>query len=230
MPNTLLPRIHRGPLDVNQGDPEMPSIPHGQPRGSLGVSAAVFLLFSSLLATVALAQEAMPPGQDPGMEAFIAAITPGEPHRYLASLEGEWTYSQAMWEVPGEEPMRATGEATKTMIMEGRYLQEEMHGEMMGQPFEGRGITGFDNIAQQFVGTWIDNMGTGVIAVHGEAADSGDAHTVYGEFTNPMSGEIQKLRMVTRKVDDDRHVFEYYVTQGEGPEVKQMEIEYTRKK
>lgn len=198
--------------------------------GLFGPATAILVLALVSVIPVGAQQEAAPPGQDPGMEAFIAAITPGEPHSYLASLVGEWSYSQAMWHVPDEEPMRATGEATKTMIMDGRYLQEEMRGEMMGQPFVGRGITGYDNLAEQLVGTWIDNMGTGIIAVQGEASEAGDAHTLHGEFTNPMDRQIQKLRMVTRKVDEDRHVFEYYVTMGDGPEMKQMEIEYVRKK
>ena len=44
-----------------------------------------------------------------------------------------------------------------------------------------------------------------------------------------MSGQSLKLRMVTRVEDQDRHVFEYFMTPPGLPEIKQMEIVYTRK-
>ena len=189
----------------------------------------MLLVALALIATPGLCQEMDAQGGGPEMDAFVAAITPGANHEYLAKYAGTWSYTSSMWQAPGQEPMKSQGKSVKSMVMEGRYLQEEMTGEMMGQPFQGRGLTGFDNIAQGIVGTWIDNFGTGIINTTGTVGESMDSHEMSGSFTNPMTSTDEKLRMVTRIVDADRHVFEYYVTVG-GQEVKQMEIEYVREK
>jgi hypothetical protein len=145
-----------------------------------------------------------PAGMDPAaMEAAWAkAATPGENHQFLARFEGDWTFASKMWMDPSAPPMESQGAAEKTMIMGGRYLQEESSGEAMGQPFHGRAVTGFDNVSGEFAGTWIDNMGTGFLIIRGS---------------------------VTRIVDQDHHVFDYYVTMPGMAEMKQMVIEYSRK-
>jgi hypothetical protein len=50
---------------------------------------------------------------------------------------------------------------TNTMILGGRYQQSMIKGNMMGMPFEGMGLLGYDNAQKLFYSTWVDNMGTG---------------------------------------------------------------------
>ena len=160
-------------------------------------------------------------------EAMTKAKTPGEPHRFLASLAGEWTYTSKMWMDPSQPPMESAGDSTKTMIMGGRYLQEEAGGEFMGDTFSGRGVTGCDNTTGHFVNTWIDNMGTSIIYSQGQR--DGNTLTLQGEYADPMTGQTMKVRSVTRIVDEDHHVFEYYMTMPGADEVKTMELSYGRK-
>ena len=40
---------------------------------------------------------------------------------------------------------------------------EESEGEMMGMPVKGIGITGYNNMTQEYESYWIDNLGTGMI-------------------------------------------------------------------
>lgn len=160
-------------------------------------------------------------------EAWNKARTPGDSHRFLARLEGEWTYSSKMWMDPSQPPMESGGEARKAMIMDGRYLQEEFSGVFNDEPFNGRGLTAFDNVAGEFISTWIDSMGTGLIVSRGQRDE--DTLTVEGEMLDPTRGQPMKLRMVTRIVDDDHHTFDYFVTAPGMPEIKQMVIEYSRK-
>ena len=56
------------------------------------------------------------------------------------------------------------------MLLDGRFLQQEFTGEMMGQPFSGVGINAYDNLRKRYVTTWIDTMGTGIFhdGRHGE--------------------------------------------------------------
>ena len=199
------------------------------PCFSLLLALGAFLLALPALADGTEKKEAAPPGFDPAAmeEAWNKARTPGEPHEFLASMAGEWTYVSTMWMDPSQPPMKSGGESKKTMILGGRYLEDEMTGEFEGQAVHGRGLTAYDNTAGEYVGTWIDDMGTGVLVSRGQR--DGQSLVMHGELLDPMSGQALKLRMVTRVVDADHHVFEYYMTPPGMPEIQQMVIEYARK-
>ena len=80
------------------------------------------------------------------MEAYMKLATPGEPHKLFASLAGSWTTKTKSWMEPGKLPMESTGSAVMKMLLDGRFLQQEFTGEMMGQPFSGVGIDAYDNL------------------------------------------------------------------------------------
>ena len=160
-------------------------------------------------------------------EAMMNAMTPGDNHKFLAGLVGNWSAKMKMWMEPGAEPQENSGTVKRRMIMGGRYLLEEFEGTYNGMPFQGLGHTGYDNVTKQFVGSWMDNFGTGILINHGQR--DGDTLTMQGEMASPMGGGNMKLRMVTRMVDKDNQIFEYYVVMAPGmPEMKQMVINYTR--
>ena len=190
---------------------------------------AALLLALPVLADGSEKKQQAEQGYDPAAmeEAWNKARTPGEHHEFLAQMEGEWTYTSTMWMNPSQPPMESGGKSTKSMIMGGRYLQEETTGEFQGQPFSGRGVTAHDNNTDEFINTWIDNMGTGMMISRGHREDN--ELTLRGEFLDPMGKQKMKLRTVTRVVDKDQHVFEYYLTVPNMGEIKQMEIVYVRK-
>jgi hypothetical protein len=114
--------------------------------------------------------------------------------------------------------------------MDGRYCQEMVSGQMMGQPFNGCGITGYDNVIGKYVGTWIDNMGTGIETMQGTADASGKVINWIATMSDPLTGKPSKNRMVTTIADADHHTLEMYtVPPGAKKEMKTMTIEYTRK-
>jgi hypothetical protein len=178
----------------------------------------------------ALAQDApeISAEQQAMMEAWQRAMTPGPEHNALAKMAGEFDLTVRMSMEPGAEPVESKATALRKMILGGRYLEETVHGTMMGEPFEGRGVTGYDNVTGKWWGTWIDNMSTGLMTSHGEWDDEAGTGTFWGESTDPMSGEVQKSRTVVRRLaGGDEHMEVYMITpQGE---VKSMEILYDRK-
>lgn len=208
-------------------------------RDHLALVPAAALVLAALLAVPALAEDTETPAPDStaapetapdmaaAMEAMQKAAAPGEHHAFLAGMEGDWTYTSQVWMDPSQPPMKSGGTSKKTMIFGGRYLQEETTGEMMGSTFSGRATTGYDNTAGEFVSTWIDDMSTGTAVARGHR--DGNTLTMHGEYLDPMSGQLMKVRQVTRVVDKDNHVFEYHMAMPGGPEFKSMEIEYTRK-
>lgn len=191
---------------------------------------AIVVGLALALALPLAAQEGMPelsPEQAAMMEAWMKAGTPSEPHEWLAGFAGSWKTTIKSWMDPAGEPMVSQGAAERTMVMGGRVLQETMKSDMMGTPFTGRSLTGYNNVTGEYWGTWIDSMSTGVFVSYGSRDAETRAVTLLGEFSNPLTGASTKTRSVMRSEGDDKMVFEWYENHGEG-EAKTMEIVYTR--
>lgn len=165
---------------------------------------------------------------DADMKAMMAYATPGDIHQMLAKTVGSWKGDITMWMQPGAPPVTSVGETTNEMILGGRYLQSKNKGNFMGAPFEGIGITGYDNAKKVFVSSWIDNMGTGMMYLTGTWDPATKNINFTGSMVDPISGSDVKIREVYRLVDDNTQVFEMY-SYTNGKEFKNMEIKYTRK-
>lgn len=192
---------------------------------------AVTCLCLTMTTSFTMAEEGKPSGHmDPQavMETYQKLATPGEPHKQLASLVGSWTTKTTAWMDPGKPPMESTGACEQKMLLGGRFLQQECTGEMMGQPFTGIGVTGYDNHTKKYVSTWMDSMGTGIFFMEGTASPDGKTITQTGSHNDPIEGPMQ-LRAVTKIVDTNTAIFEMYGTGKNGKEMKMMEITYTRK-
>jgi hypothetical protein len=162
------------------------------------------------------------------MDVYKKLGTPGAPHKMLASMVGSWKTKVKSWCDPSTGPMESTGTSEQKMLLGGRFLQQEFTGEMMGSPFNGIGVTGYDNHTKKYVSTWMDSMGTALLVFEGTASADGRTITQESRYDDPIKGPV-KWRSVTKIVDDNTHVFEMYATYKEGKEEKMMEITYTRK-
>jgi hypothetical protein len=160
------------------------------------------------------------------MEAFMKAATPGPQHAQLATWDGRWTLVVKHWMDPNMPPQESDATSTFKMLMDGRYLLENVDGTTPMGPFQGMGITAFDNVSQQFVNLWMDSMGTGVMISHAPAGD-GAAIQYRGEYNNPMTGGPSKVRSEMLYVGADERTFTMWEDR-DGSEVKTMEISYKR--
>ena len=192
-------------------------------RKRLMATLVILAFATSLVSVLALAGE----GEDPAMmDAWMKSMQPGPHHANLAGMVGEWTSTMTMWETPTSEPVVTKGTTTYKTIMDGRFLLQKSEGTVMGMPHHGMGITGYDNIKGKHVVVWLDNMGTGILYAEGECEDHCKMITQYAEIPDPM-GHTGKYKMVSRVVNDNEHVFEWYMV-SDGKEIKQMEIVYSR--
>ena len=162
------------------------------------------------------------------MEEYKKLATPGEPHKQLASLAGSWTTKTKEWMEPGKPAMESTGSVEMKTLLDGRFLQQEFTGNMMGQPYSGIGTTGYDNLRKRYVSTWIDSMGTGVFVMEGTASPDGKTITLKGQHAELGGGQMSH-RAVWKIVDANTQTFDMYGTHKGGKEMKMMEITYTRK-
>lgn len=188
-------------------------------------------LFILVTASPALAEDKKTDKQmDPQamMEMYKKLATPGEPHKLFASLAGSWTTKTKSWMEPGKPPMESTGTADMKMLLGGRFLHQEFTGEMMGQPFSGIGIDGYDNVQKKYVTAWFDTMGTGIFLMEGSASADGKTITLNGQHAEPGGGQMTH-RAIWTIVDNNTQTFHMYGTHHGQKEMKMMEITYTRK-
>lgn len=162
------------------------------------------------------------------MKAWMDYATPGAMQKMIAMADGDWKTDMTYWMAPGAPPMTTTGSCTNKMIMGGRYQESRFTSSMDGQPFEGTGILGYDNVRKVFVSTWIDNMGTGIVYLEGKWDDATRSITFTGTVTDAMAGKAMPMREVFKWVDDNNQVMEMYMM-ADGKEYKSMELKYTRK-
>ncbi len=162
------------------------------------------------------------------MEVYKKLAAPGEPHKLFASLAGSWETKTKEWMEPGKPPTESTGSAEMKMLLDGRFLYQEFNGNMMGQPFSGVGIDGYDNLRKRYVSTWIDTIGTGIFQMEGMASADGKTITLKGQHAELGGGQMTH-RAVWKIVDSNTQTFDMYGTHHGGKEMKMMEIAYTRK-
>ena len=189
-------------------------------------SLCLMLAVSPALANDKKAQKPMDPLAM--MELWRQAATPGEPHALFATLVGSWTTTTKEWMEPGKPPMESTGTAESRMLMEGRFLHQEFHGQMMGQPFTGMSIDAYDNIRKKYVTVWVDTRGTGVFIMEGTGSADGKTITLRGTHAEPGGGTMAH-RAIWKIIDADHQLVEMYSAHHGRKETKMMEITYTRK-
>lgn len=145
-------------------------------------------------------------------------------HAYLKQYLGTWT-TETSWS-EGDVEHKSKGSATFTEVFGGRYIKSEFQGEMMGAPFTGSMLIGFNKNQKKFEGTWIDSWSTQVFMFTGTADSTGKVITTSGMMDDPMSGQSMMSKQVTT-FKGDVMTFEMYGTH-DGNEMKMMTITYTK--
>jgi len=195
----------------------------------LPVLAIGLLLLSPLGAQEAKAKTSTAE-QQAMMEAWQKASTPSSNHKLLAGFKGNWNYTGKLWMEPGAPPQTTSGSATTVALLDGRYFQEDSSGSFMGMPFHGIAVMGYDNVAQHFTSTWIDNMSTSILFMTGSYDLASKTFTYLCEMDDMLKpGSKVKVRQVVKVLSDDSHILEWYEVRG-GKERKTMEMTYTRQR
>jgi len=161
---------------------------------------------------------------------WMEAATPGAAHKLLDAWAGSWELSCKMWMAPGAPPMESGGTATAAWILEGRFMEMNFKTTMMGMPFEGRAITGYNNIRKTYQSFWVDNMGTAMTISSGKVSDDGKTFTHEAKMDDPMTGKMDNTyRFIERVVSKDE-IHQEIHDLSLGKDSKMMETTYKRKK
>jgi len=162
------------------------------------------------------------------MEIYKKVGTPGEPHKLLAKLEGSWTTRNRSWMEPDKPPVESIGTCEQKLILDGHYLQQVYSGDMMGKPYTGISLMGYNNHTKKYETVWIDSMNTAISFFEGTASKDGKTITQECRYDDPVRGP-SIWRTVTRFRDDNSQEFEMFLTPRGRKEEKMMEMTITRK-
>ena len=200
-----------------------------RPVGKLLAAAAMSLLTTLALAQTGNQQPQMTPEEKAEMDAYMKAATPGAPHQAIASSVGNYDLKIKSWHEAGSPAMEETGTAIRTMMLGGRVLAEDISATMMGMPYTGHGMFGFDNVTGKYWSTWNDTMGTGVMLNEGTCDAQIKNCTFTGSWTDPITKTLIKARMTTQWSSPTTEIFSLYAPGKDGKELKMMEITYTKR-
>lgn len=185
------------------------------------------LLFASILFAVNLSF-----GQtEEEMAAWQNYMVPSEAHKAMAMDNGIWDTKNTMWMSPDPNvaPVVSKGTSTNTMILGGRYQQSTFEGNFNGMPMNGLSTLAYDNQTKEYINTWIDNFGTGMMILKGKMSDDKKTINFKGEMVDPMTGKVLDITETFTFIDADTHKMEMYMDMG-GQNFKMMEIIFTRRK
>jgi hypothetical protein len=154
---------------------------------------------------------------------------PGPEHDLLKQDVGVWDATVEYWPAPGVPPEVSKGVSTVSML--GGFWQiDEFESSFMGQPFEGRGQTGWDAAKKAYVGVWVDSMSPGLMLSDSTYDPKTKTLTGWSEGPGP-DGKPAKSKGVTEWKDPDTRVFTMYAPGGtDGKEWLNMRITYKRRK
>lgn len=162
------------------------------------------------------------------MEAMMAAGALGPQHEALAAHAGAWQVEGAYWMAPGGEATPMTATAQIASLFGGRFIVEAFSSEMMGQPYEGQLMQGYDNVTQRYWSVWTDSMNTGAWIYYGNEVEPGvieyrgTGHDVFAPTGRPT-------RLTVTADGDEGYTMHMYDHRPGVDEYVVMELNYSRR-
>lgn len=189
----------------------------------LALSALIFLSF--------FASASPEPGGQGMPPEVLKRIQPGDNHKILENLAGNFTYTSKFWMDAKGKPQESSGTATTNPMLGGRYFQQEVKGMAMGQPFNGRGTMGYDNVREEYQSQWIDDMSTGMMNSSGKYNPKTKTIEFVGTSADPYTGAKDAWYKTNVKiVSKNEHIIEMFMKGADGKEFKNMEMKFKRAK
>jgi Protein of unknown function (DUF1579) len=151
------------------------------------------------------------------------------PQGLLARRAGEYTRIIRFVGGSAAENAPSTGTSKITVILNGRFIQEQNEDVVFGRPVSGLRIYGYNDATKQYEASWMYTMSPAIMSLTGTSADGGKV-VDYTGYTYTSNGGKTALHARMRQVDDDRFVVTLYTAGADGKEAPFQETTYQRKK
>lgn len=171
----------------------------------------------------------LPPDSATVSQAWTKHMTPSKTHEMMAKDNGIWIEEMTMWETRKSEPIKTVFRVENKMILGGRYQESTHKGDFMGMHFEGISTLAYNNTTQEYVSTWIDNMGTGIMIMKGHFNTKTKSINMEGKVVDPLTRKEKKVKEIYTFIDDNTQKMEMFDTGYDGKEFKSMEAILKRK-
>ena len=153
---------------------------------------------------------------------------PGPEMQPLKSNEGIWDAVMEVWVDPGLPPQLGKGTENSKMECGGLWLVSDFQGQMLGRPYQGHGVYGYDQNAKHYTGIWVDSLQSYVASFQGSYDTKAKTLTMWTETAN-QNGAMVRWRGVTEWKDDNTRVWTAYTPGSDGKEFVSMRITYKRR-
>ncbi|HTU33592.1 MAG TPA: DUF1579 family protein [Candidatus Acidoferrum sp.] len=148
----------------------------------------------------------------------------GAQQEFLAKRAGNYTRVIKFMGQPGEWK----GTSKISVILGGRFIMEENHDRVMGNPVEGIRILGYDDASKHYELISMYTMSTGITKFTGTSSDGG--RTVdYSATSSEPQGQVP-LHALIRQVNSDEFVVTLSTRGPDGKFKPFQETTYTRVK
>jgi len=200
-------------------------------RHTLFMISALAMLLTPLAAIAEDFQDMSPEAQQKAWQEYMALASPSDHHKHLESMVGSWKTTTSVWMAgPDNDPMESAGTSEKVWILDGRFVEEKIKGSMMGMPFEGQGLVGYNNYKNIYISSWCDNMSTQILSANGMRHPETGVFSFYGLMDEPMLDVHDRTVKHTYTIEsEDRHVFTVYDLHA-GDDYVAFQIVYERVK
>jgi hypothetical protein len=162
------------------------------------------------------------------MAAYMAASAVNENHEFLKKFVGDWDVQMTFWTAPGKPPVTSKAASKADVRFGGRFLFISFMGEMMGKPFAGQQIVGYDNMKKTYVTLWMDNTSTHIFRTTGMR--EGNVITETGKWPDPVTGKESGVKARTTLLHGNEYLYEQFMVQDDGKEFKSLELRCLRKR
>ena len=183
------------------------------------------------LAFTAVGQEktAKVPDKAATVAAMQNAMDPGEGQKKLEFMVGTFDVKIRTWVDPSKPPVESTASSVATWVLGKRFVQQMLSGHVGGEPWQGIGYAGFDNISKQYVATYMDSGSTGMEWFTGAMDADGKAAKLTATTHDAITLKPVKAEMRLGIAANGDHITSLWQAGAGGKMVKVMELQYTRK-
>ena len=149
-------------------------------------------------------------------------------HARLTAMCGTWDVEITFWFKPGGPGLTTTGTSTIRPLFEGLFVEERIEGTLNGTPFTTLAWTGFNTASHQYEATRIASTNTIRIAETGRFDEKTRTFELRADY--PMAGDTWHQRTVIQPTSAAAMIATSYLSFGQVPEWKAVEMKYSRRK
>jgi hypothetical protein len=188
------------------------------------------LLLAGAAGAAAQEKTAMSPNDAATVAALEKAMNPGEGQKKLEFMVGTFDVKIRTWVDPSKPPIESTATSVATWVLGNRYVQQMLSGHVGGEPWNGIGYAGFDNISKTYVATYMDSGSTGMDWFTGTMDADGKAAKMTATIHDAITLKPVKAELRLGIAANGDHTTSLWQAGAGGKMVKVMELQYTRKK